>query len=59
MGAHVLGDLEAVMAIAQRLEVYRGVGDRAKAGREKKGSRRFPKKEKKKGTTLTMQEIEA
>ena len=31
MGAHVQGDVEAAIAMAQRLEVYRG-GDGAKAG---------------------------
>ena len=44
MGAHMQRDLEVVMAMAQRLEVYRGVGDRAKVGGEKKGSGKFPKK---------------
>ena len=44
MGAHVQGDLEAAMAMAQRLEVYHRAGDGAKAGGEKKGSGRFPKK---------------
>ena len=48
VGAHVHGDLEVVMAMAQRLEVYRG-GDRAKAGGEKKGSiGKFRKQNKKK-----------
>ena len=41
------GDLEAAMAMAQRVEVYRGVGDGAKAGGEKKGSGKFQKKNKK------------
>ena len=40
VGAHVQGDLEAVMAMAQCLEVYHGV-DGAKASGEKKGSREF------------------
>ena len=48
VGAHVYGDLEAAMAMAQRLEVYRG-GDRAKAGGEKKGFGGKFKKQDKKG----------
>ena len=40
------------MAMAQRLEVYRGAGDGAKASGEKKGSGRFPKKQNKKGAAL-------
>ena len=47
------------MAMAQRLEVYRGAGDGPKAGGEKKGSRRFPKKQNKKGAALIVQEREA
>ena len=43
MGAHVQGDLEAALAMAQRLEVYRG-GDRAKAG--EKGPKKFKKQKK-------------
>ena len=50
VGAHVQGDLEVATAMAQHLEVYCGAGDRAKAGGEKKGSRRFLKKQNKKGT---------
>ena len=46
------------MAMAQRLEVYRRARDGAKAGGEKKGSRRFQKKNKK-GTVLIVQENEA
>ena len=46
MGAHVQGDLEAAMAMAQRLEVYRGAGDGAKAGGEKKRSGKFQKETK-------------
>ena len=57
VGAHVQGDLEAVMAMAQRLEVYRGAWDRAKAGGEKKGSGKFQKRNKK-GATLVVQEKE-
>ena len=48
VGAHVHGDLEVAMAMAQRLEVYHG-GGRAKAGGEKKGSRGKFKKQNKKG----------
>ena len=48
VGGHVQGDLEAAMAMAQRLEVYRG-GDGAKAGGEKKGSGGKFKKTKQKG----------
>ena len=48
VGAHVHGDLEVAMAMAQRLEVYRG-GGRAKAGGEKKGSGGKFKKQNKKG----------
>ena len=59
VGARMQGDLEAAMAMAQHLEVYRGAGDGAKAGGEKKGSERFPKKQNKKGATLTVQEKEA
>ena len=43
VGAHVLGDLEAAIAMAQRLEVYRG-GDGAKAG--EKGPKKFKKQKK-------------
>ena len=59
VGAHVQGDLEAAMVMAQRLEVYRGAGDGAKAGGEKKGSGRFPKKQNKRGAALIVQEKEA
>ena len=59
VGAHVQGDLEAAMAMAQRLNVYHGAGDGAKAGGEKKGSGRFPKKQNKKGPALAVQEKEA
>ena len=52
VGAHVQGDLEAVMAMAQHLEVHRGAGDGAKAGGEKKRSGRFPKKQTKRGQHL-------
>ena len=43
MGAHVQGDLEAAIAMAQRLEVYRG-GDGVKAG--EKGPKKFKKQKK-------------
>ena len=58
VGAHVQGDLEAAMAMAQRLEVYRGAGDGAKAGGEKKGPGKFQKRNKK-GAALVVQEKEA
>ena len=58
VGAHVQGDLEAAMAMAQRLEVYRGAGDGAKAGGEKKGPGKFQKRNKK-GAALIVQEKEA
>ena len=58
VGAHVQGDLEAAMAMAQRLEVYRGAGDGAKAGGENKGSGKFQKRNKK-GAALAVQEKEA
>ena len=51
MDAHVQGNLEAAMAMAQRLEVYRGAGDGAKAGGDQKGSGRSQKKQKKGGST--------
>ena len=57
MGAHLRGDLEAAMAMAQRLEVYRAAGDGAKAGGEKKGSGKFQKRNKK-GAALAVQEKE-
>ena len=53
VGAHVQGDLEAAMAMAQRLEVYRG-GDGAKASGEKKGSGGKFKRQNKKGTIATV-----
>ena len=46
------------MAMAQRLEVYLGARDRAKAGGEKKGSEKFQKRNKK-GVALVVQEKEA
>ena len=46
VGAYVQGDLDAVMVMAQRLEVYCGAEDGAKAGGEKKGSGKFKKKQK-------------
>ena len=54
MGAHVQGDLEAAMAMTQRLEVHCGAGDEAKASGEKKGSEKFQKRNKK-GAALIMQ----
>ena len=54
VGAHVQGDLEAAMAMAQRLEVCCG-GDGAKAGGEKKGSAGKFKKQNKKGTVTMVQ----
>ena len=57
VGAHVQGDLEVVMAMAQCLEVYRG-GDGAKASGEKKGSGEL-KKQNKKGTVAIVQGNEA
>ena len=54
MGAHVEGDLDAAMAMAQRLEVYCG-GDGAKAGGKKKGSGGKFKKQNKKGTATMVQ----
>ena len=54
MGAYVQGDLEAATAVSQRLEVYRGVGDGAKAGGEKKGSGKFQKRNQKR-VALTVQ----
>ena len=59
VGAHVQGGLEVAMAMAQRLEVYHGAGDGAKAGGEKKGFGRFSKKKNKKGAALIVQEKEA
>ena len=58
MGAHVQGDLEAAMVMAQRLKVYRG-GDRAKASGEKKGSGGKFKSKTKRGTVATVQGNEA
>ena len=52
VGSHVQGDLEAAMVMAQRLEVYHGAGDGAKASGEKKGYGRFPKKQNKRGQHL-------
>ena len=43
VGAHVQGDLEATIAMAQHLEVYRG-GDGAKAGG--KGPKEFKNQKK-------------
>ena len=58
VSAHVQGDLEAAMAMAQRLEVYHG-GDGAKgSGNGKKGSGNY-KNQKKKGIVNTVQENEA
>ena len=44
VGAHVQGDLEQAMAMAQRLEAYKG-GEGAKASGSK-GSRKFKKQDK-------------
>ena len=44
VGAHIQGDLEQAMAIAQRLEAYRG-GEGAKSSGSK-GSRKFKKQNK-------------
>ena len=52
VGAHVQGDLEQAMAMAQRLEAYKG-GDGAKAGGAK-GSRKF-KKQNKQGNVTQVQ----
>ena len=52
VGAHVQGDLEQAMAMAQRLEAYKG-GDGAKAGGTK-GSRKF-KKQNKQGNVAQVQ----
>ena len=43
VGAHVQGDLEAAIAMAQHVEVYRG-GDGAKAS--EKGPKKFKKQKK-------------
>ena len=48
MGAHVQGDL------VQRLELYHGTADGAKAGGDKKGSGKFQKRNKR-GAALTLQ----
>ena len=50
MGAHVQGDLEAAIAMAQRQEVYRG-GDGAKT--TNKGSKKF--KSQKKGNVTQVE----
>ena len=52
VGAHVQGDLEQAMAMAQRLEAYRG-GEGAKASGSK-GSRKF-KKQNKQGSVAQVQ----
>ena len=57
VGAHVQGDLEMAMAMAQRLEVYCGAGDGAKAGGEKKGIWKISKKKTKKGQHLQCREM--
>ena len=41
VGAHMQGNLEVVMVMAQCLEIYCRAGDGAKAGGEKKGSRKL------------------
>ena len=48
VGAHVQGDLEATIAMAQHLEVYYG-GDGAKAGGDGKGSKGYKNQKQKKG----------
>ena len=50
VGAHVQGDLETAIAMAQRLEVYRG-GDRAKTSG--KGPKKF--KNQKKGNVAQVE----
>ena len=52
VGAHVQGDLEQAMGMAQHLEVYRG-GDGAKPSGSK-GSRKF-KKQNKQGSVAQVQ----
>ena len=60
MGAHIQGDLEVAMAMAQRLEVYHGASDGAKARGEKKGIRKVIRKRKtEKEVALTVQGNEA
>ena len=58
VGAHVQGDLEVAIAMAQRLEVYHGAGGRAKASGEKKEFGKFQKRNKK-GAALIVQGNEA
>ena len=53
VGAYVQGDLEVAMEMAQRLEVYCGAGDRAKARGEKKRLGKFQKRNKK-GAAFTV-----
>lgn len=53
VATHVQGDLEAMMAMAYRLEVYCG-GDRTKAKGENKGFRKL-EKQNKKGTIAMVQ----
>ena len=48
VGAHVQVDLEAAIAMAQCLELYRG-GDGAKANGSGKGSKKFKNQNQKKG----------
>ena len=54
MGAHVQGNLEATIAMAQRLEVYRG-GDRAKASGGGKGSKGFKNQKQKKANVAQVE----
>ena len=54
VGAHVQADMEALMMMAQRLEVYRGAENGAKASGEKKGFGKFQKRNKK-GAALIVQ----
>ena len=53
MGAHIQGDVEATIAMAQHLEVYHG-GDRAKANG--KGRRKFKNQNQKKGVTAQVKQ---
>ena len=52
VGAHVQGDLEAAIAMAQHLEVYRG-GDGAKASG--KGPKGFKNQKQKKGNVAQVE----
>ena len=54
VGAHVQGDLEAAIAMAQCLEVYYG-GFRAKASGSGKRSKKFKNQNQKKGATMQIE----